>query len=365
MKKCVFLVTGLEQGGIETYLLRFLKYNNKRSYNIIWCKSGKAGALYNDYKDVSDEIILKPLGYFSIFAYIRFYLYLKKNNIDTICDFNGHFAGLSLVFGYFARVKKRITFYRGSTNHFKETKLRLLYNYLMKILVMLFATKILANSKTALDFFYPNRKDTNRFQVVYNDLGREYCSQMNIDVVSIRTMLSLPLNAFVIGHVGRYNIAKNHETILKVAEILCKKYADVYFVLVGKDTDIYLKNKVLQMGLSKQIQILGYRSDVSSLLKSFDLFYFPSITEGQPNALIEAMANGIPVIASNIDPIKESVPLYLYDKLLSPNDVNKTIECICKYYFNRDLLNELVCQNWVIDNFCSNKWFDKFEKELL
>ena len=57
---------------------------------------------------------------------------------------------------------------------------------------------------------------------------------------------------------------------------------------------------VQQMGLDGQIHLLGYRSDVLRILPLFDLYYFPSLTEGQPNALIEAMATGLPFVASDI-----------------------------------------------------------------
>lgn len=366
MRKCLFIINGLGQGGLETYLLRFLRYTHSRFYNIVWCKTGESDVLYNEYKEVANEIILEPLGFFSITDYARLYKYLKNNKIDTVCDFTGNFAGLTLTCAYFANVKKRISFYRGSTNHFNETKLRLIYNSLMRNLVSLFSTKILSNSQAALDFFYPSRDyNDKKFKVIYNDLGIEYLQQHSDETKeSVRAKLHLSADTFVIGHVGRYNVAKNHETIIKVAEMLCKQYSDIVFVLIGKGTDIYLKEYVKYIGLQNQILCLGYRSDVTSLLKAFDLFYFPSITEGQPNALIEAMVSGIPFIASNITPIKESIPVELHEKLLFPTDVNLAVEYIRRLYYNRSLLTEFSCQEWAVDNYCSNKWFNEFFNEL-
>lgn len=367
MKKCVFFVIGLEQGGIETYLLRFLKYNNGKNYNIIWCKSGTSGVLYDAYKEVANEIIVqKPLGYFSIWAYIRLFLYLKNKHIDTVCDFTGNFAGLPLVCARFANVKKRLSFYRGSTNHFKETYPRLIYNFLMKRLVLFSATRILSNSCAALDFFYPMwKKDENRYKVIYNEVGPDYLRQINVTRTSMRNKLGIPQNAYIVGHIGRYNEAKNHETILRVAQKLCKEFKDIYFVLAGKDTDKYLSDYIAKEGLDRQIRILGYRNDAPNLLQAFDLFYFPSITEGQPNALIEAMVCGIPVLASNINPIKESVPKSLYDYLIPAKSVDLAYNNIREYYLHREKLNVLTCQNWAVNYYCANKWFDLFEKELV
>lgn len=83
---------------------------------------------------------------------------------------------------------------------------------------------------------------------------------------------------------------------MKVASELCHKYKDIHFVLVGKGVKEKYEMMVQQMGLNKQIHLLGYRDDVLRILPLFDLYYFPSLTEGQPNALIEAMATGLPLL---------------------------------------------------------------------
>ena len=365
MKKCLFVVTGLEQGGIETYLLRFLRFNAGSSYNIVWCKSGTTGALYEAYKKITDEIILLPLGYFSLMEYVRLYRYLRSNHVDTICDFTGNFAGIPLMFSFFAGVKKRIAFYRSSTNHFKETPFRLFYNYVVKKMVCIFSTKILSNSFAALDFFFPNWKNNPvSYKVIYNEVVASFASTVNDLRKEVRAKLGIPQYAFVIGHVGRYNVAKNHRTIIDVANHLCHKYLDVFFVLVGKDTDTCLSEIVQSMGLSSQIKLLGYRNNVQDLLASFDIFYFPSLTEGQPNALIEAMVSGLPILASDIMPIKETVPERMYTGLVPATDVEVACDRLESCYLNRDLLKKMTCKDWAVKTYCSNKWFKMFQNEL-
>lgn len=92
---------------------------------------------------------------------------------------------------------------------------------------------------------------------------------------------------------------------------------------------------VQQMGLNKQIHLLGYRDDVLRILPLFDLYYFPSLTEGQPNALIEAMATGLPFVASDIAPIKESVPPAIRSLLLPPCDSERAVKVIERIYKGR------------------------------
>ena len=121
--KTLFLITTLDQGGIETYLLRYLEYYQEHEAIVI-CKSGGFGELYPQYARMV-RVLPMRFSYILGKQYYRFYKLLKNEGIDTVCDFTGNFAGLPLGIAWLARVKKRIVFYRGSTNHFKETPFRL------------------------------------------------------------------------------------------------------------------------------------------------------------------------------------------------------------------------------------------------
>src|SRR5690606_19315167 len=154
-----------------------------------------------------------------------------KNRTNTVCDFTGNFAGLVLFTAKLANVNKRVSFYRGSTNHFKESKLRLLYNHFVKKMTFHFGTDILSNSKAAFDFFFPNHwQNDRRFKVIYNGINPElFLSERE----NLRKEFNIPENAFVVGHTGRFNNAKNHKTILKVAIELSERFSDIYFLLCG------------------------------------------------------------------------------------------------------------------------------------
>lgn len=288
---------------------------------------------------------------------------MKKEKINVICDFTGNFAGVPLLCAYFANIKRRIAFYRGSTNRFKETGLHLIYNNIMKMFVKVFATDILSNSYAALDFFFSRWKNNEKYKVIYNDISSDFFSICK-SKENVREQLDLPVHSFVIGHTGRYNWAKNHDTMIKVAIELCTRYSDIYFVFIGKDTELYLKKCIEEAGLLEQIRLLGLRKDVATLLKAFDVFYFPSITEGQPNALLEAMVSGLPIVASNILPIKECVPKRICRFLLPPTDVNIAVNRLESYYLDCSLMDDFKCKDWAIKNYASGKWFERFKKIL-
>src|SRR5699024_2508483 len=148
-----------------------------------------------------------------------------------VCDFSGNFAGLKLKMAQRAGVPRRVAYYPRSTNAFKEDFFRLKYNAWMHRLVNKYATTILSNSQAAFDFFFQqNWREDGRFEVVYNGVNIEKFTSVKRD---LREELGIPKNAFVVGHTGRYNVAKNHKTIMKVAERLTQQYAEAYFIMCG------------------------------------------------------------------------------------------------------------------------------------
>lgn len=363
LEQKLFLLTELNQGGAETYLLRFLqKYSES---NIVFCKSGKFGSLYKNFQDTSAVLFAGKLGYVSPLDYFKFYRFLKCKKIKTICDFTGNFSGIPLLLAKIAGVKIRIAQYRGAEDHFKPTLLRRIYNYLVKQLTYWCATKIISNSKAALDYFYPGIWRGNpKFQVIYNGVDIQTLLNVKSDKAVLRKEFGIPENAFVVGHTGRYNRAKNHDTIIEVAVRLCKKYPDIYFFLAGLNVDVAYDERVKQEGLEKQIIMPGYRNDVPRLLYIMDVFYFPSVTEGQPNSLLEAEIVGLPIVASDIAPMKEAVPEPFVEKLIPPCDIDCAVSTLEKLYCSEKLRNEYICQKWAKKNFDGNTRFEEFRKAL-
>lgn len=362
-KKVLFLVTSLNAGGIENYLLRYLNYNQEIS-PVILCKSGMAGDLEQEYvrRLGKSNIIQLSLGYLNVMSYCRLYKLCKQYKINVVCDFTGNFAGLPLMFASWAGLKKRISFYRGSTDHFKPTVLRKWYNSLMNKLTYKYATDILSNSVAAFDFFFPDvYKKDKRFKVIYNGIDGKLLPHRSKR--ELREQFGLPVDAFVVGHTGRNNYAKNHKTILEVAKKICSRYENVYFVMIGAGVEGL--SSAIEANLSGRIKCMGYRNDILAILNLFDLYFFPSITEGQPNALIEAMVVGLPIIASNIAPIKETVPSCLHQFLREPKDVDGYVELIERCYFDKGFLELLKCKKWAVEHYDADKLFGKFEEVLM
>lgn len=360
--KILFVLTSLDQGGAETYLLRFLRYSGLKNSHVL-CKGKQGGDLEDRYKKVCENIAFIPLDHTRTIAYFGLYKYIKAHKFTTICDFTGNFSGPVLATAYFGGIHKRLSFYRSSTDHFESSLPKHLYNKFMRAITLRFSTKIMANSQAALDYFYPKIKRQNeRFMVIYNGLDT---SDINTSSDSnMRSELGIPESAFVVGHLGRLCKSKNHDTIIQTALRLCSQHKNIHFVLAGRGVDTAYSSTIKHANLERQIHLLGYQNDVVKVLKTLDLFYFPSISEGQPNALIEAMIVGLPIIASNIKPIQETVPEYFIKYLICATDIDEAADKIEKLSKNSDLSEKYTLKEWATEHFDAKRLFNQFEKEL-
>lgn len=116
---------------------------------------------------------------------------------------------------------------------------------------------------------------------------------------AIRKALDLPEDAFVVLSVGELNNNKNHSTIIRAIAML--NNPKIHYVICGEGPlkDI-LKSKAEELGVKGQVHVLGFRNDIAEICVASDVFAFPSIREGLGLAALEAMAAGLPVVASDI-----------------------------------------------------------------
>lgn len=110
--------------------------------------------------------------------------------------------------------------------------------------------------------------------------------------------LGIPTDSVLMLSVGELNENKNHSSVVKVLDQLPKNY---YYLICGQGVSHpMLEALAREHGCEDRLHILGYRDDVISIVKSCDLFVFPSKREGLSVALMEAMACGMPCVASDI-----------------------------------------------------------------
>lgn len=114
-----------------------------------------------------------------------------------------------------------------------------------------------------------------------------------------RTELGIPSKAIILISVGELNVNKNNTIILSALGKI--KSQNIHYVLCGVgNMEESLKEEAQKFGIAENIHFLGYRSDIPQLLAASDIFVLPSLREGLSRSLMEAMACGLPCLASNI-----------------------------------------------------------------
>ena len=136
-----------------------------------------------------------------------------------------------------------------------------------------------------------------------------------------RKELGIPSNAFVLISVGELNWNKNHAVVVEALGKLKKE--NLYYLICGEgiEKDALLEQSK-QLGIEHQVILTGFRSDIPEILKMVDAMVFPSLREGLGLVAIEAMASGVPVIASDNRGTRE----YMQDGVNGYVAWNNTVE---------------------------------------
>ena len=132
----------------------------------------------------------------------------------------------------------------------------------------------------------------------------EKISSLSVNKKEKRRELEIPEEAFIFLSVGELSKRKNHKVVIEALGKI--QNPSIYYLIAGtgKSEKIY-RNLIKYYKLENNIKILGYRDDIIELCKISDCFIHPSLREGLGIAPIEAMASGLPLIASNINGIKD------------------------------------------------------------
>lgn len=125
---------------------------------------------------------------------------------------------------------------------------------------------------------------------------------------SVRRELNLPEDAYMVLTAARLSLQKDYASLIYSIPYVAAEFPNLRFVFAG---DGELKDTILEQIRERQIEdrvlLLGHRSDVPRLLEACDLFVFPTMLEGCPFAIMEAMSHAVPIIAADLNPIKELI----------------------------------------------------------
>lgn len=304
MKKVLCILSGLNAGGAETFLMKIYRQLDKSRYQMDFCINVPDKCFYEDeitamggkiyripaksqnHKVFSQKLrsLVKDEGYeyvLRITSSAAGFMDLKiaKQAGAKVC------AARSSNSSDGGRWKSRVVHRLG----------RLLYG---KYVDVKFAPSDLAAIYTFGEKAYRAGEVTILHNAVDLDAFRYDVSGR----AAIRKELAVSDDTLLVGHIGRFMAQKNHSFLLKVFSGILNKNPNSKLLLVGiGELEHQIRCQVSAMRMEEQVIFAGVRSDIPQVLSAMDVFVFPSLYEGMPNTVIEAQATGLPcVIADTI-----------------------------------------------------------------
>jgi glycosyltransferase involved in cell wall biosynthesis len=149
----------------------------------------------------------------------------------------------------------------------------------------------------------------SRVSLIYNGIDlRSYSSAPDDSRLAVRQELGLGADDYVIVQVARLDYLKDHATAIRAMDLVVQNRKDAQLLLVGDGPEReIIQKQVQQRNLGPYVRFLGLRTDVARLLSAADLFLLTSISEGIPLTIIEAMAAGLPIVATHVGGLAEMI----------------------------------------------------------
>lgn len=186
---------------------------------------------------------------------------------------------------------------------------------------------------------------SNSSTIIYNGIEIDKFSEI-LDKEKSQKIFNIDNETFIFGNVARLHQQKGHKILLQAFAKIVKSHNNAHLLIIG---DGELKEELISLtenlGISDKVKFLGKRSDIGEFLSAIDIFVLPSLWEGQPIALLEALAMGKPCIASAVNGIPEIINHGVNGYLVNPNDIDNLYQAMVLLMSDNKLCEQLSNQS--------------------
>jgi glycosyltransferase involved in cell wall biosynthesis len=331
------LKTSAGTGGAEILLTYWPRYMDKVKFNqsAIFADNGP---LVRNMQELGTKVeCLTMLKTFKGFIQLsKLVSFLKQNRIDLI---HAHGARVNF-WGSFASLLTGVPII--STEH--NIDLWRDNNYFLNSIDGLPAriNKVRVGVSDAVCNMLKN-KGVNQEKIVCIENGIDVERfNISVDIAAKRLEFGIRDGTKIIGTVGRLVEQKGHKYLLDAFKVMEDGFPDMKLLIVGDGPLMKtLKEQVSNLGLEGKVIFTGLRTDISELLAIMNIFVLPSITEGLPLVLLEAMAAGKPVVASAVSGIPYVIDDAVDGLLAGPTNFYELSEKMLMLIKNERLASEL------------------------
>jgi glycosyltransferase involved in cell wall biosynthesis len=310
------VMTRLPVGGVENQLLNVLRHYDRDGLSPVVCSLSDKGEIGREMEEEGTEVVcLNRLGHRFDWNIVRELRELITNRGIIIVRTHQYHANL------YGRLAARLagTPCVVASVHNVYTRDRKPHRRLMNRLLAGWSDRIVAVSGSVReDVIKYDGVPGGKVTVIHNGVDIE--SFRNARGEGVREELGCGPETTVVGTVGRLTEQKGQGYLLEAAASLMKRYP--FRLLVVGDGPLLdeLRRMASSLGIAGEVTFTGMRRDIPALLAAMDVFVLPSLWEGMPNALLEAMAARRPVIATDIPPFREVISSPKHGVLVPPGD---------------------------------------------
>ena len=333
------ILHSLKVGGAENWLRYLFRYIDTGKYKIDILVHDNRNNITKEFIEKGARIIYCPFDKYPWIYARNLTRYLNQYGPYDVIHSHLSSAGLHLFLAAHVGIPIRIA--HCHTNDALELKhgktIRHVKLKAMQFLTKRYATAGFAVSQQAMNRYGTDWSSDRRWKVFYCGIDLvPFHEETNLK--SIRNELGIPRDAFVVGHVGRFDYLKNHSFMLEITNKLLEINPNSRLLLIGNGplyTEVIERAK--QLGISEYVIFAGMRGDVPRLMKgAMDVFVLPSLSEGLPLVLMETQAAGLPAVIT--DSITEEVDIIkpLINRLSLGDSPDKWCKALISAYQDKE-----------------------------
>jgi glycosyltransferase involved in cell wall biosynthesis len=323
-------------GGLEAIVGEIACGLNKQKYDVeIWSIT-RTGTLVDEYKAKGIPVrVLNISTYHNPFNFLKLAWLLKEARVDIIHTHTYFTATIGRVAGWMAGVRTMV-------HHVHSTYWRYSFvNVCVERVLSRWTSKIICVSQAVKKFVVDDERiNEAKTIVIPNGIAKK---NLSIDKETFRNSLGIKKDDCVIICVASLFKNKGHGVLLEAVERLAGDHQNLKVLIVGEgDREDALKKQTAFLKIEEKVFFLGVRGDVPELLFISDIFVLCSLErEGMPVSILEAMAYGLPVVASAVGGIPEIVKDRSNGCLVSVNNPLQLAQCLDELIRNSHMRKSL------------------------
>ena len=347
--KVLHVITRFIAGGAQDVTLIMVERLVQRGFDVVLaCAPEKKRVEEARKRGVKIALIpefrreISPLN--DLKAFFRLYCLIRKSKFHIVHTHTSKAGILGRLAARLARTPIVIHSPHGSIFH------RTYYNKFVLFLIALiekfaalFADKIVPLSEGGRrDYLRYRIAEPEKYVTIYSAIELDCFSRVRVDITGKKEELGIPPGAPVVGLIARLSPEKGHGLCLEAFSRVLSVIPEAILLIVGEGSlEKDIRMKVNQLGIEKNVIVCGYRSDIPEIVQILDVSVHPSLWDGIPRSMVEAMVSGKPVVATAVGGIPEVVIPGKTGLLVPARDREALAEGMVRLLKDRELAERL------------------------